>query len=136
MLPGQALGIKGEVVLNALLRQDGGAGSHTAHHRDLIGVGVLLLRHRPAGAGQGDGPGLALCLDDDASLLQPLQMEMDGGGGLETHSRADLTDRRGIAMFRGKGLDVVVDLLLLRSEFLHGLTPFHRWASSVHLIKA
>ena len=52
MLAGETAGVEGEVVLDALLGQDGGAGGHVAHDGYLVEVGVGLLGHR-AETGEG-----------------------------------------------------------------------------------
>ena len=120
VLPGHALGVEGEVVLDALLGQDRGPGGHVAQDGDLVLSGVGLLGHCPQGhGGDGDGPGLAFGLDDDAGLLQPLHVKVDGGGGLQSHRRTDLPHRGGIAVLGGEGEDIVIDLLLLRGELDH-----------------
>lgn len=86
MLSGESLGVKGEVVLNAFLGKDWGAGGHIAQDRDLVGVGILLLCRRAQGnAGQGNSPGLALCFDNNSGLFQTLHVKMDSGGGLQPH---------------------------------------------------
>ena len=133
MLAAESLGIKCQVVLNALLRQNGGTGGHISHHRDPVCPGAGLLRHRSAGRSrEGDGPGLALRLDDHARLLQALQMKVDGGGGLQSHGRADLPHGGGIPVLRGEGLDEIIDLLLLWGEVSHGQAPSSRPAVAEH----
>ena len=113
VLPGLSAGVEGEVVLNTLLGQDGGPGRHAAHHGHPARPAVQLLGHGTGhGAAHGDGPCLALRLGDEALLLQPLQMEVDGGGGFQPHRLANLADRGGVAVVRLEGDDIVVDLLL------------------------
>ena len=118
MLPGQAAGVKGEIVLDMLLRQYGRAGRHAAHHRDLIRRGLHL--RRAGAAADRDGPGLPLRLGDESGGLQPLQMKMHRGGGFQPHRLPNLPHRRGIAMVLLEGDDIVVNLLLLVGELLHG----------------
>ena len=114
-------GIKGKIIFNAFLRQDGGTGCHTAQDGDLVGVGVLLLGNGAhGGAGEGNGPGLALGLADESRLPQPLQVEVDGGWRFQIHRLGDLPDRGGIAMLIGKGQDKIIDLLLFGGQFTHG----------------
>ena len=64
--------VEGQVVLDALLRQNGAAGRHIAHHWDLI----FRLRRFP----QRDGAALAGALFNDACLLKPFEVKMDCGG--------------------------------------------------------
>ena len=116
MLPCQSSGVKGQIVLNALLGQNGGSGGHTAHHRHLVGLLSRRLRRARVWAADGNGTGLSLGLGDQPRRLQPLQVEVDGGGGLEPHVLPDLPDRRGVAVLSGEGDDIVVDLLLLGRE--------------------
>ena len=105
VLAGEAAGVKGEVFLDVLLGQDGGARRHIAHQGHLVPAAV-------GGVGDGDGPGLALGLGDAARLPQALEVEMDGGGGLQPHGLGDLTHGGGVAVFVCEGQDVVIDLLL------------------------
>ena len=127
MLAAESLCVKGEVVLDALLRQNGGAGSHAAYHWDPVRPGVGFLRHCPVGRGrEGDGPGLALSFDDQTCLFQPFQMKVDGGGGLQPHGRADLPHRGGITVLRSEGLDEIINFLLLWSDSSHGQAPSRR----------
>ena len=106
VLSGEAVGVKGDVFLNVLLSQDGGARRHVAHQ------GHLILASRGA-ALDGDGPGLALRLGDIARFPQALQVEVDGGGGFQLHRLRDFPHRGGIAVFVGKVHDIIVNLLLL-----------------------
>ena len=72
ILPGPTGGIEGQIVLDTLLRQNGAAGRHIAHHWDLI----FRLRRFP----QRDGAALAGALFNDACLLKPFEVKMDCGG--------------------------------------------------------
>ncbi len=120
MLAVHALGVEGEIVLNAFLRQDGGASGHAAHHGYPVGLGLRLLCHRSHGKpGQGNRPSFALRLDDNPSLLQPLHMEVNGGGRFQSQGRADLPDGRGVAIFVGKGQDIIIDFLLFSGQLSH-----------------
>ena len=74
ILAGPAAGVKGQIVLDALLRQDGAAGGHVAHHRHL----VLLLDGLP----QGDGPALAGALFDDPASSSRLRWKWTVEGDL------------------------------------------------------
>ena len=120
MLPCQSSGVKGQIVLNALLGQNGGSGGHTAHHRHLVGLLSRRLRRARVWAADGNGTGLSLGLGDQPRRLQPLQVEVDSGGGLEPHILPDLPHRGGIAVEAGEGNDIVIDLLLLGRERFHG----------------
>ena len=71
-------------------------------------------------AHHGDGPGLALGLRDESRPFQSLQVEVDGGGGLESHFFADLPHRRGIPVLGLEGDDKFINLLLLGGKRLHG----------------
>ena len=64
-----AVGVEGDILLHALLSQNGGAGGHVAQqgHPVLRQLGRQL--HPMHG---GDGPGLARTAGDDAGLLQTL----------------------------------------------------------------
>ena len=88
MLTGETLGVEGQVVLNALFRQDGGACGNGAEQGYLI---LAVVR----AVGDGDGTGLALGLGDQAGLTQSLQVEVDGGGGFQIYGFGDLTDGGG-----------------------------------------
>ena len=59
MLSGQAVGVKGQVVFNALLCQNGRAGGYIAHHGDLILFGQVFVI-------DGNGAGLSGSLSDQA----------------------------------------------------------------------
>ena len=121
MLPGAAPGVKGKVVLHTLLGQNRRAGRHVSHHRHLVGPGVQLLQDRlDRTAHHGDGPGFALGLGNESGPLQPLEVEVDGRGGLESHLFADLPHRRGIPVLGLKRDDKFIDLLLLGGKRLHG----------------
>ena len=113
MLPDQALGVKGQVILHTLLGQNGRAGGHAAHHGHLVLFGLALV-------GDGDGAGLARGLGDQPGALQSFQVKMDGGRGFQAHILADLPDGRGIAVLIGEGDDIIVDLLLFCGKLFHG----------------
>ena len=114
ILPLPASGVKGKVVLDALLRQDGASRGHVAHNgHPVLGSGKL---------GQGDGPALPGALGDDPGLLQVLQVEMDGGGGFQSHCVTDFPDGGRIALGLDAGDNVVIDLLLHMGEIRHNRT--------------
>jgi hypothetical protein len=58
-------------------------------------------------------------------------VEVDGGGGLESHGGADLPDGGGVAVIGGEGEDIVVNLLLLGGKISHKKAPFKRGLSEV-----
>ena len=55
----EATGIKGQVILNTFLRQNGAAGSHISHNGDLSGRRFVYLRCGRGGMRQADGTALA-----------------------------------------------------------------------------
>ena len=126
-LPVPTLGVEGDIIVNALLRQDGCTGGHIAQYRYPAGsIGCLLHRRdllRDGGGirplHQGQGPALAPVLAQVAQLLQMLNMKMHGGGGLQPHGLADFPDGGRIALVADKGRDIVVDSLLHGGQFLH-----------------
>ena len=126
MLPFQALGVEGQVLLDALLRQNGGTGRHAAQNGDAVGGRLTLLGYLvgEGSAGQGQGAGLALGLLQHTGLLQALDVEMDGGGRLQAHGGADLAHRGGISVLGSKLHDIVINLLLFGGKLGHNKAPF------------
>ena len=124
ILPGPAAGVKGQIVLDALLCQDRAAGRHVAHHRHLVFL--------PGGRPQRDGPALAGPLFDHAGLLQLLEMKVDGRGRPQPDGLSDLPHGGGIALLPDTGGNVFVDLLLHLCQFLHTRPTFARFLSAVY----
>ena len=111
ILAAVAAGVEGQVVLDALLRQNGGTCGHRPHNGDLV-----LLRQRLR---QGQRPALAGPLADDPQLLHVFQVKMDGGGGFQPHGVPNFPHGGGIAL-RPDGLgDIVIDPLLHLRELYH-----------------
>ena len=100
-----AAGVKGAVVLDALLRQNGAAGGDGAQQGHLVAAVVGPV-------GDGDGPGLALRLLDEPRLPQSLQMKVHGGGGAQVHRLGDLPHGGGVAVLVREIQDKVINLLL------------------------
>ena len=124
VVPAVTAGIKGQVILDALLGQNGAAGGYISH--DGNAVRLLPLRQGSGGLGldQADGPALAGADLDVAHLRQVLQVEMHRGGGAQAHGLADLPHGGGIALLTDAGNQVVIDLLLHFGQTLHLPRPF------------
>ena len=71
--------------------------------------------------GQGDGPSFSGADLNDTGIRQLFQMEVDGGGGLQSHRRADLTDGGGKPFLSQHLNDVVINFLLHFRHFCHKL---------------
>ena len=105
-------GVEGEVVLDALLSQNGTAGCHIAHDGHPVRRFLRLRDGRRGGMGQGDGPSFSGADLNETGIRQLFQMEVDGGGGPQAHGLANLPDRRGIPLRLDAGGNVIIDPLL------------------------
>ena len=105
-------GVEGEVVLDALLSQNGTAGCHIAHDGHPVRRFLRLRDGRRGGMGQGDGPPFSRTDLDESGIRQLFQMEVNGGGGPQAHGLADLPDRRGIPLRLDTGGNIIIDPLL------------------------
>ena len=130
IFPVPSAGIKGQVILDAFLGQDGRSGGHIAHNGHLI-FGRLAFRRLafrrlalPGRLRQRQGPALAGLLADDSQLLQMLQVKMHRGRGFQSHGLADLPHRGGIPLVLNGLGDVVVDLLLHFGQLGHDVRSF------------
>ena len=134
ILPLPPVGVKGQVVLDALLRQNRRTGSHRTHDGNAAHRRLRLLRYggRRGGRagtlqrGQRQSAALSGALGQNAQLLHVLQMKVNGGRGAQTHSLADLPHRGGISLLPCGLRDVIVDLLLHFGQLCHVDAPFFR----------
>ena len=74
-------------------------------------------------AGENQGPALAVPLLDEPPLLEPLEVEVDRGGGLEAHRLADLPHRGGIALPGDHLPEIGVDPVRHLGFLRHGAPP-------------
>ena len=128
-------GIEGQIVLDALLREDRAAGRHVPDDRHLRRLrrrkhdGLLLLRPglRLGGFGRlavhrNNGAALERTLFNVAQLREVLQVKMHRRRGFEPHCVADVADRRRVAVLRQIGKQKLVDSLLHLGPFAHCLS--------------
>jgi hypothetical protein len=128
ILVAAAAGVEGEIVLDALLRQNGAARGHVAHDGDAYPPGAPAPPAPPGGRMRvrRDGAALARALFDISGLLQMAEMEMHGGGGFEPHRLANLPHGGRVSLLPHAGGNVLVNLPLHFGKLPHHQTPFLR----------
>ena len=120
--------VEGQVVLDALLGQNGRAGGHIAHDGHPVhpflpfskGRGLPFVHRRVLQIAQRpDGAAFAGAFFDIALVGQIFQVEVNGGRRFQAHRIADLAHGRRISLLFDALNDVAVDLHL-HGFMLHG----------------
>ena len=122
-------GVKGQIILDALLRQDRAARRDVAEDRHLTARELTLLaggnaHRRGFGCGRSvllerNGAALAGALVDQPELLQVLDVEMHRRRGLEPQRLSDLAHGGGISLLPDGTHDKIIDLLLHFGQLFH-----------------